>query len=768
MEENEKFYGLSESEVIRKRKNGEGNKKDAIRTKSYRYIFFENIFSLFNFLNLAIAVVLIEVGSIKNCLFMIVVICNTFIGIIQEIRSKRTVDRLSIVNRTSVSVIREGVKREINIHELVKGDLIELSSGCQVSNDCRILKGSCEVNESLVTGESDSVFRPEGEKLLSGSFLVSGKCVCRVLKTGKENYADSVLGQIKYVKKSNSEIVNVIRKIIVVISICIVPFGVMLFYNQYTLSHSTLKEAAESSSAALIGMIPEGLVLLISTVFAIGVIRLSKRNVLSQDLYSLEALSRADILCLDKTGTITTGKMRVVKIVPAKSFSEEELKKMISVIASNSDDSNATMNAVRDIISEQVRCTPIEKIPFSSERKWSSVSTKEFGTLIMGSAEVIFKNETDISCLNFEDRENYRVVAIARTDLKPKNFVLPEEISLAGFVLLSEEVRESVSETLDFFKRQNVEIKIISGDNPITVRKLCGNLFEEKSGCIDMLKVSDEEISDIVEKNMVFGRATPSQKKQIISSLKKKGHTVAMVGDGVNDVIALKESDCAIAPATGSAAARNISQLVLLDSDFRSLPAVVEEGRRSINNLLNSSSLFLAKTIFSAVMTLIFMFINYPYPFQPIQMTLISSLTIGFPSFVLSFLKNEKRVSGSFLKNIVKNSVPAAITNVTAVIATALLADRFALSDREISSLCVTAMAVTGIILIVKIYKPLTPIKWFVIITSISGFVIAFVFFVSFFGLSPVLSSIDIYIIIVGIADALLLTFFMYIFSKAA
>ena len=763
--DNINISGLSEEEAAQRLNLSKTNRKNKSATKSYKQIFFENIFSLFNFINAAIAIVLLEVGSVKNCLFMLVVICNTFIGIAQEIRSKRVIDKLSIVNQSKVNVIRSGKSRNADISELVKDDIIELNSGCQIPNDCVIVSGSCEVNEALVTGESDSVFKPEGEKLLSGSFVVSGKCLCRIVGVGSENYADSLLGQIKYVKKSSSEIVDVIRKIIVVISICIIPFGGLLFYNQYTLSHSTLKEAVESSAAALIGMIPEGLVLLISTVFAMGVIRLSKRNVLSQDLYSLETLARTDVLCLDKTGTVTTGEMNVEKIV-AVNGSEEELENLVKIIANNSEDGNATVTAIKNSFSENIECTVTNKIPFSSDRKWSAICTNEFRNIIMGSAEMIFKSGADYSALNGDDLEKYRVVAVAVTNSDINDFTLPYDTELKGFVLMSEKVRESVADTFKYFAEEDVQLKIISGDNPVTVQKLCGSVFNENCGCVDMSAVGDEDIPNIVEENKIFGRATPTQKKLIVSALKSKGHTVGMVGDGVNDVLALKESDCSIALANGSAATRNISRLVLLDSDFSSLPQVVSEGRRSINNLQNSASLFLAKTIFSAVMTLIFMFINYPYPFEPIQMTLVSCLTIGFPSFVLSFLKNNKRISGSFLKNIIRNSVPAAVTNIAAVLTIVLLAEFGRFDELEVSSLCVTALAVTGIMLIIRIYKPLTPLRIFVIAASVSGFVLAFSFLAGFFGLASVLTNIDVYMIITAISDAVVLWLLMYFFGR--
>ena len=764
--ENIKIVGLTQIQAQKRLKERHLRGKTKLSTKSYKQILFENIFSLFNFINLSIAILLAEVGSVKNCLFMIVVISNTFIGIIQEIRSKRIIDKLSIVNQTKVTVRRDGEYRQLTKNELVKDDIIKLSSGCQIPNDCVVVKGSCEVNESLLTGESDSIYKPTGEKLLSGSFVVSGSCLCKIVGVGENNYADSLLGQIKYVKRPKSEIYEVIRRIIVVISICIIPFGLILFYNQYTLSHTVLKEAVESTAAALIGMIPEGLILLISTVFAMGVIRLSKKNVLSQDLYSLETLARTDTLCLDKTGTLTTGEMTVERIIPVncelKSFEE-----YVCAIAANSEDENSTIIALKKKYNTAANITVVNKIPFSSDRKWSAVCTEDNGSIIIGSFEMIFKDK-NINLneyLDKKDIEKYRVIAVAASKERVENFVLPENTELKGFIFLSEKMRDSVYDTIKYFSDQKVDLKIISGDNPSTVSRLCADIFGKDCGCVDLSRVNDDRIPELVESNKIFGRATPAQKKLIVSALKKNGHTVGMVGDGVNDVLALKESDCSIALANGSPAARSISRLVLLNSDFSALPDIVSEGRRSINNLQNSASLFLTKTIFSVIMTLIFMFINHPYPFEPIQMTLVSALTIGFPGFVLSFLKNDKPINGSFLSNILKNSVPAALSDIVSVLTAVLLAEPLNLSSEEISSLCVAALAVTGLILIVKIYSPLTPLRLFVIITSVTGFVTVFSFFGSFFSLASVFTYIDFYMAALGAADAMILIGLMYIFS---
>lgn len=768
MIDNSMIFGLTDDEVEERKRNGLGNTVNRVSTKSYKHIFIENIFSLFNFINLIIAIILLYVGSIKNCLFMLVVVCNTFIGIIQEIRSKRVIDKLSIINQSTVAVIRAGKKENIDVNEIVMDDVVELSSGCQVSNDCMVIDGSCEVNESLITGESDSIFKGENSGLLSGSYIVSGKCLCKVTGVGKNNYADSILSQIKYVKKTNSEIVKVIKRIIVVISICIIPFSVLLFYNQYTLTNGDFTEAVINSAAAIIGMIPEGLVLLISTVFAIGVIRLSKRKVLSQDLYSLEALARTDVLCLDKTGTITTGKMRLEKLVPAKNIDITKLENAVKTIAALSDDSNSTMTAIKERFCGSVNCKVIKTIPFSSDRKWSAVCTEEYGTYEMGAAEMLFKTGCDFSAIQCDDREKCRIIAVAHSEQPVGEKGLHEDLQLLGFILLSEEIRDSISDTFNFFNEQGVQIKIISGDNPVTVQKLCGNVFPQQSvKCIDMSKVADNEIEGIVEENSIFGRVTPNQKKLIISALKNKGHTVGMVGDGVNDVLALKESDCSIGLANGSEAARNVSQLVLLDSDFRSLPCIVAEGRRSINNLQNSSSLFLAKTFFSAVMTLIFMFINFPYPFEPIQMSLISSLTIGIPSFILSFERNSSPIRGKFILNVIRKTIPAAFSNIFSVMAVVLFGEMIDLNDAQISTICVLVLAVTGILLVIYTYKPLTPLRTTIIGVSIFGFLLAFIVFNGFFGLTSVFDVIAIYMVLFGCAAGCIFILFAWLFSSA-
>lgn len=762
--------GLTEEQAAQLRKKGLCNSPKRSNTRSYRHILFNNIFSVFNLINAALAAALIYVGSIKNSLFMLAVISNTLVGIVQEIRSKRTIDKLSILNRSAVTAVRSGERKTLAPEELVLGDIIVLERGCQIPNDCEIVSGRCEVNEALLTGEADALVKKQGDKLLSGSFLVSGSCVCRITAVGSDNYADSLLGKISYIKKTNSEIVRTVNRIISVITVLIVPLGALLFNSQMMQDNATLRESVESTAAVLIGMIPEGLVLLTSTVFALGIVRLSKKNVLSQELYSLESLARTDVICLDKTGTVTTGEMTAEKLVCAAGADEKTLHSALAAFSAFAPDNNATASAISEYRAKNISAEVgkydklISKCAFSSERKWSSVTTEQLGTVILGSAELLQKDAFALP----SDCEQYRTVAVALSDVPPVDERLPEKLTVIGYVMLRETLREGAAETLAYFAEQGVDVKLISGDSPVTVKRLCADVLGEDVPCADLSGLSEEETARAALGNKIFGRATPAQKMTIISALRKSGHTCAMVGDGVNDVLALKESDCSVALASGSAAARNVSQLVLLDPDFRSLPAIVSEGRRSINNLQSSAALFLTKTVFSMLMAIIFIFIGREYPFEPIQMTLISTMTIGFPSFVLSFIKNDRPISGSLWRNIFRFSVPAAAADIISVLAVVLMSARLGLSDRETATLCTLALAVTGIILIWKIYRPLTPLRAAVMTISAACIALAFILFGSFFGLVSTFGYIDLYMVVIAVSDAVLLLILLSCSSRIA
>ena len=651
--------GLTKEEVEERMKEKKVNYDTSLPTKSIKTIVRENIFTLFNLINILLGVAVFCVGSYKNLLFLIVIFCNTAISIIQEINSKRAVDKLSILAQAKVNCIRDGEKQEIGINSIVLDDLLMLETGNQIVADSIILEGEVEVNESFITGESDVIYKRKGDTLLSGSFVVSGKCKAEVIHIGDENYTSKISSGAKYVKKVNSEIMKSLNGIIKIVSIAIVPIGILLFFNQLGLTENSFKNAVVNTVAAIIGMIPEGLVLLTSTVLAVSVIRLSKRKVLVQELYCIETLARVDTLCLDKTGTITEGTMEVNDIIEITK-SKEELEEILSEISSASDDNNSTIEAIRAKYKNKQKWKVINKIPFSSQKKWSGVCFKDKGSYIIGAPEFVLREKYDEYKERIEKYSNdYRVIIVANSEGDFIEKELPDKLEVLGFVLISDVIRKEASKTLKYFKEQGVNIKIISGDNPITVSKIAKRAGVENSEkYINMQEIkTKEQLEKAAKEYTIFGRVTPVQKKELVQALKKEGHTVAMTGDGVNDVLALKEADCSIAMASGSDATRNVAELVLLDSNFASMPEIVLEGRRTINNIERSATLFLVKTIYASILAIIFLFVNMPYPFMPIQLTLISTVTIGIPSFVLALEPNKERIKGKFLRNVISRAL---------------------------------------------------------------------------------------------------------------
>lgn len=651
--------GLTKEEVEERIKENKVNYDTSLPTKSIKTIVRENIFTLFNLINILLGVAVFCVGSYKNLLFLIVIFCNTAISIIQEINSKKAVDKLSILAQAKVNCIRDGEKQEIGINSIVLDDLLMLETGNQIVADSIILEGEVEVNESFITGESDVIYKRKGDTLLSGSFVVSGKCKAEVIHIGDENYTSKISSGAKYVKKVNSEIMKSLNGIIKIVSIAIVPIGILLFFNQLGLTENSFKNAVVNTVAAIIGMIPEGLVLLTSTVLAVSVIRLSKRKVLVQELYCIETLARVDTLCLDKTGTITEGTMEVNDIIEITK-SKEELEEILSEISSASDDNNSTIEAIRAKYKNKQKWKVINKIPFSSQKKWSGVCFKDKGSYIIGAPEFVLREKYDEYKERIEKYSNdYRVIIVANSEGDFIEKELPDKLEVLGFVLISDVIRKEASKTLKYFKEQGVNIKIISGDNPITVSKIAKRAGVENSEkYINMQEIkTKEQLEKAAKEYTIFGRVTPVQKKELVQALKKEGHTVAMTGDGVNDVLALKEADCSIAMASGSDATRNVAELVLLDSNFASMPEIVLEGRRTINNIERSATLFLVKTIYAGILAIIFLFVNMPYPFMPIQLTLISTVTIGIPSFVLALEPNKEIIKGKFLRNVISRAL---------------------------------------------------------------------------------------------------------------
>lgn len=724
--------GLNKNEVKNRIKQGLVNIDKSISTKSTKDIIKENTFTLFNFVNLVLAIAVLCVGSYKNLMFMGVVICNVIIGITQEIRAKKTVDKMNLIASNNAKLIRNGKIGKTKIEKIVLDDIILYENGNQVVADSVILEGKCEVNESLLTGEPDLITKKEGDLLLSGSYLVSGKCTARVEHVGKNNYASKLLKGSKYIKKTKSEIMTTLNKIIKIISIAIVPMGALLFYRQFISSGHDVTSAIVNTTAALTGMIPEGLVLLTSSVLAVGVMRLSKHKVLVQDIYCIETLARVDTLCLDKTGTITEGTFEVEKIVPQNGYSDKDISKSMKMLTCALNDNNETFKALKNYFAPNQTATEAEMIiPFSSEKKWSGAYFKSEGTFVFGASEFIFENNLPPKAAEQIKKysESYRVIALAHSDESFIEKNLPKGMQLMGLILIKDKIRNSAEKTLNFFKKQGVDIKVISGDNPITVSKIAQRVnLENADMYIDATTLKTEkDISEAATKYTIFGRVTPNQKQSIVKALKENGHTVAMVGDGVNDVLAMKESDCSVAMAGGSDIARNVSHLVLLNSDFASMPKTVAEGRRAINNIQRSASLFLTKTIYSFLLALLFFIIAAPYPFIPIQMTLISTVTIGIPSFILALEPNRERIQGNLFKNIVSKSLPTALTIVSALMICVGMYMGFNLSLQKYGLLTTATTSLIGIMLIYNISVPLNKLRktllWGVIILLFVGFI---------------------------------------------
>lgn len=723
-----KYEGLTKSEVKKRIDSGKVNYDTTTPSKSIKQILLENTVTLFNFINIVLGVAIVLVGSYKNLLFLGVVICNTLISSIQEIRAKKMVDKLSVISSSKASVIRNGKKEKIHINDIVVDDIILYELGNQVVVDSVILEGACEADESFITGESKMIIKKKGDMLLSGSFIVSGNVTSKVVHVGLDNYTSIISRDAKKIKKDiSSEIMRSLKKIVKYVSIVLVPIGVLLLLRQFSIDDNTTQNAVTTVVAALIAMIPEGLILLVSTVLAISVLKLSKYNVLVQDLYAVETLARVDTLCLDKTGTLTEGKMEVKEIIPVNDNKISAIDEILNLVAASSSDNNSTINAIKEKFNMGTNIKYIDKIPFSSDRKYSGVILKD-KSYIIGAPEFVLKNHyKKYKEIIEEGSLNNRVLALIETDVV-KNYELKGKIKVLGFIFIRDKIRKTAYDTIKYFKENDVDLKIISGDSKETVSSIASRLDINIKGTIDASLISkDMDVNKIVEENTIFGRVKPEQKKLFISALKRNGHVVAMTGDGVNDVLALKEADCGVAMNSGADAARNISEIVLLDSNFDSMPKIVMEGRRTINNVERSATLFLSKTIYASLLALLFLFINYAYPFIPIQMTLINSLTIGIPAFILALEPNKSRIKGKFLVNVISKAIPSGITTVVNILLLVLLASLLKLPTEQTSTCAVIITAYTALLLIYRISKPLNFLRTSLLVLLTSIFALAFI-----------------------------------------
>ena len=724
--------GLTKKEVEERFSKGLNNFNDAPKTKTISQILKDNIFTYFNFLNLALGVAVFTasvlngnvLNGLKNCLFMGVIITNSIISIVEEIISKKIIDKLAVISETRVSTIRDGETIELGVEDIVQDDIIQLSLGHQIVSDSVVLEGELEVYECLITGESDAIKKKVGDELLSGSFIISGNAIAQVIHVGKDNYVSKITNEAKYNKNVHSVVMDSFTKMLKVLSIMIIPIGLIMLYNQYSITKD-ITESIFATVASLIGMIPEGLILLTSSVMAVGVIKLYRVNVLVQQLYAIEILARVDTICLDKTGTLTEGRMAYKDILRSKNYDREQAEEYLKRYALASDDTNQTMNALKDYFKGE-KIVRENKIPFSSSRKFSAIEFEEY-SLYLGAPDIVLKNNVDSKIDDYV--EDYRVLALGIK--KGKLDTELNDIEPVGYILIEDVIRPSAKET-------HVDVKIISGDNIKTVLSIARKLGLNDLKGIDIGNLSDEELKNVLDDYQIFGRSKPEQKKVIVKHLKSKGHTVAMTGDGVNDVLALKESDCAISVKSGSEAARNVSQLILLDDNFSSIPKVVAEGRQTINNVERSASLLLTKTLYT-IMLIIFSILSFQkYFFIPIQLTFITAFTIGAPSFILALEPNNELVKGNFLFKVFSKSLPTAIIVVFNVVLVTAFSRVFNLSYEMQSSISVILTTITGLYYLFKICHPINPYRGALFIAMTTGFLYCLIFEPEFFNIVPI------------------------------
>ncbi len=714
--------GLTAEQVQNKKENGRQNTQPEKVTKSAGQILKENICTLFNLFNLLIAIALALVGAWSNLLFILIIALNTLIGIIQEFHAKKLVDKLSLLSMPTARVVREGDVIELPIAELVEEDVIELDSGKQVCSDSVILVGEVEVNESLLTGESDPIPKSAGDTLLSGSFIISGKCRACVEHVGMENYASKIAHEAKKFRGVHSELLSSMRKVTRFTGYLIPPLGILLFLEAFFLRSDILNHAVVTTAAGLLGMLPKGLVLLISISLAVGIITLAKKKVLVQELFALETLAHVDTLCLDKTGTLTQGKMEVEQVILTELGHSIPFTEIMGSFLRHTDDNNATFQALQAHFQTSEAFVPVGKIPFSSDRKWSAMEFADFA-FVLGAPEKLAPDEAD-ALLQREDFRGKRILlaGISREQVSADQPLPPIQV-LASFIL-ADPIRPNAAETLAYFQQEGVDLKLISGDNPVTVSALAAQAgFPEADRYIDMSRVTEEsEIEEAARAYSIFGRVSPMQKKQLVQALQKNGRSVAMTGDGVNDLLALREADCSIAVAEGSDAARQVSQVVLLDSDFSSLPAVLSEGRRVVNNITRVAGVFFVKTIYSVLLSIVCLILNLPFPFIPIQITLIDLIIEGYPSFFMSFEPDGRKITGRFLSSVMRRAVPNAVSILFCFLVLLLLSWLAPIPAEQISTLLYLLVGTVGIQAVFKASYPFNKLRIFLCITMTVGF----------------------------------------------
>lgn len=685
------------------------NKSKGMATKSTAEIIRDNVCTVFNLLNVIIAVALALVHAWSNLFFIFIIIVNTLIGIYQEIKAKKLVEKLSLLSMPVAHVLRDGRELEVHPDSVEKGDVLLLESGNVICADSRVLSGSAEINESVLTGESRPVLKCAGDDLLSGSSVISGKCRAEVIHTGEENYAAKLVSEVKKYKSANSELMSSMKKVTRITSFFIVPLGIIAFLEALLVRNMTIADAVISSSAGLLGMLPKGLVLLMSVGLAIGVIRLSKKNVLVQELYSLENLAHCDVLCLDKTGTLTVGHMEVEQVIPL-GCDKARAQQLLASYVSASEDNNATFCALKEYCAHAAPQRAFAGVPFSSARKWSSVTLENGEYLVLGAYERLgLKGDMPLQ-FREQMQQGKRVLFAGITRQKPQADGELCAVEPAAAVIIADPLRKNAKDTIAYFERQGVEVKVISGDDPVTASAVAARAgIKNAQRCIDLSNAAPEDVKNAADKYTVFGRVSPEQKKLLVTALQEKGHSVGMTGDGVNDLLAMKQADCSVAIGQGSDAARQTAQLVLLDSDFAVLKDVISEGRRVVNNITKSAGVFFIKTLYSVFITLWCVIFNLPFPFIPIQITLIDLVIEGFPSFFMSLERNDKPVRSKFLPSAIGAALPNAVAVTVCCIVLTMAGSSLGIEQSQtglVTYLTLGAISVMGVV------KASLPFNW--------------------------------------------------------
>ena len=758
--------GLTQAQVKERMEKGWSNAPVDSPSKTTKEIIISNVFTYFNLIFLVIAVLLLLVGAFRDLTFLPVIICNTLIGIIQEIRSKKVLDKLSVLNAPKATVMREGKLQTIPAEKAVLDDVVKFQAGNQICADATVIDGEVQVNESLLTGESDEITKKPGDTLMSGSFVVSGSCLGRLEQVGADSYISKLTLEAKATKEGEqSEMIRSLDKLVQIVGFLIIPIGIVLFGQQYLLGDSSIKTSMQAMVAAIIGMIPEGLYLLASVALVVSVMRLATKKVLVHDMKCIETLARVNVLCVDKTGTITENTMKVHDVVSLEPYEKEELpplKELLGDFAHAMSKDNITMAAMQEYFTQGSGQVATSVTSFSSAFKYSSV-TFHTTSYVLGAPEFVLRDDYEIYKETIESygSEGYRVLVFGRYEGTPDGKALTEAVVPYGLVLLANPIRKEAWETFQYFADQGVDIKVISGDNPVTVSKVASQAgIANADNYIDasQLKTPDD-IKRAVLKYTVFGRVTPDQKRQFVRALKEAGKTVAMTGDGVNDVLALKDADCSIAMASGSDAAAQASQLVLLESNFSCMPSVVLEGRRVVNNIERSASLFLVKNIFSFLLSLFSMAFMITYPLEPSQISMVAMFTIGIPAFLLAMEPNKKMIEGHFLTNVLLKALPAGLTDVLIVGFLTVFGQTFGMSNEEISTAATLLLAIVGLMILFKISKPMNVFRWIVWSAMVAGLLFCVIFLKNLFGIGVMTQKCCMTLIVFAVATEPLLRY---------